>query len=132
MKLIDYIFYRLYTVYEKHGDSGRFSTCTLFMYVSQISLVFILRYIAFFWKNEHWYQYLIYWKTVVCLVAGTIVFNILFVYTRYRKKRIEKLRKQFRGNPWNKIIPAWCFYLSPFFFMIGGGIIWWLLEKYYG
>ena len=53
--------------------------------------------------------------------VGILCFIALFL--RYTRKRTAAILLKYKGNMWNKIIPAWMIYCSPLLvFLIGIGI----------
>lgn len=131
MNIIDYIVYRLYTVYQKHKDPGRFSTFVLLLYMNLIALVFLDFYIDILVRDEYFTANALSNSGRFYVFLSVIVINIFLFYLRYTKKRIEELKKRFKSSSWNKIIPIFLILMLPIFEIIAGIGIYYLLKKYY-
>ena len=131
MKLLDYIIYRLYTVYEKHKDPGRFSAFGFVLYTSLIVLVFLGFYVDILAQDKYFIDNAFSTNERLYILLGVVIFDIVFFYSRYTKKRIEQLKKQFKGSLWNKTIPNSLILMLPAFEIIAGIAIYYLLKKYY-
>ncbi len=131
MKVIDYIVYRLYVVYEKHKDPGRLSAFGLLMFMSLIGLIFSMLYIDILARDKHFTANAMSDGERLCIFLGVIAADIVLFFSRYTRKRMERLKAQFRGSPWNKTMPAWFYLLLPLFEIAAGMAIYYLLKKYY-
>lgn len=131
MKLIDYIVYRLYVVYEKHKDPGRLSAFGILLFMSLIGLIFLGLYIDIIMHDKYFMNNNFSYNERLYIFLSTIIINIILFYSRYTKKRIERLKQQFKGNLWNKTIPNFFILMLPVFEILIGVAIYYLLKKYY-
>ena len=131
MKVIDYIVYRLYVVYEKHKDPGRLSAFAILMFISLIGLIFLGLYIDILARDKYFTANTTSDSERFCIFLGVIVADIIFFFSRYTGKRIERMKAQFKGSPWNKMIPAWFYLMLPVFEIAAGMAIYYILKKYY-
>lgn len=131
MKLIDYIVYRLYTVYEKHKDPGRLSAFGILLFMSLIGLIFLELYITIISQDEYLIMNTISYSEHLYILLGVIFANIILFFSRYTKKRIEQLKLQFKGNTWNKTIPNYLILTLPIWEILLGIGIYFLLKKHY-
>ena len=107
--MIDYIFYRLYIMYKKHGDPPILSTCIFLSYIVGIAIV-----ILFFCIQK--------WADIHNLIAPLFIF-VTFCVMVYRKKKIEGLMKKYQGCVRNKLIANWMIWCIPIYEMILGVLI---------
>lgn len=131
MKLIDYIVYRLYVVYDKHKDPGRLSAFGILLYMNLIGLIFIGLYIDILVHDNYFTANTFSVDDRFYIFLGVIAVSLLLFYLRYTKKRIEQLKKQFKGSPWNKTIPNYLILMLPIWEILVGIGIYCLLKKHY-
>ena len=119
----DYLYYRLYVVYRKHNEAERLSACLLLGMNSMVLFFFF----CIFFNNiltDDWFSLKNFTLIQILSVfwGVGILFSVIF-FIRYTRKRTAALLLKYKGNIWNKIIPAWIIYLSPLWvFLIGIGI----------
>ena len=125
MKFFDYVFYRSYiaamkTKY-KHNAEPRSIALVAFiqssllfsvlMILSKFTGVYIHHYVD---KENYNFRY---------LIALPLVFALWYLNERhYRKKskdNYELLRRKFKNSIFNKMIPFWIIFLSPFILIFG-------------
>ena len=124
----DYLYYRLYVVYRKYNEPARFSACLLLGVNSMILFFF---FCIFFTKlnvlTDDWFLQkhftAIHPIQIIFIFVGVgILFSVIF-FIRYTRKRTAAILLKYKGNMWNKIIPAWMIYCSPLLiFLTGIGI----------
>lgn len=131
MKLIDYIVYRLYVVYEKHNDPGRLSAFGILLIMSLIGVIFLELYITIISQDKYLIMNNVSDREHLYILLGVVFANIILFFSRYTKKRIEQLKQQFKGNLWNKIIPSYLILMLPIWEILLGIGIHYLLKKYY-
>lgn len=131
MKLIDYIVYRLYIVYERHKDPGRLSAFGILLFMGLIGLIFLELYITIISQDEYFIMSNISNSKHLYIILGVIFANIILFFSRYTKKRIEQIKQQFKGNLWNKTIPNYLILMLPIWEILLGIGIYFLLKIYY-
>lgn len=131
MRLIDYIVYRLYVVYEKHKDPGRLSAFRILLFMNLIGLIFIELYIDILVRDNYFTANIFSKGDRYYIFLGVIAVSVFLFFLRYTKKRIEQLKKQFKGNLWNKTIPNYLILMLPIWEILVGIGIYCLLKKYY-
>lgn len=120
---MDYIFYRLYRVYEKHGDPPCLSSvCYLLCWLVEVLIIAFMAINE--WcdlQNKHaWFlegPYSLYFMLVpMCLL-------IMYCSIRYRKKKILELKKKYQGCVRNRLISNWMIFCFPIYIAIIGYLI---------
>lgn len=125
MKFFDYIFYRSYiaamkTKYKHNAEPRSIALVafiqssilfSLLMILSKITGIYIHHYVD---KENYNLRY---------LIALPLVFVLWYLNERnYRKKskdNYELLRRQFENSIFNKMVPFWIIFLSPFILIFG-------------
>lgn len=119
----DYLYYRLYVVYRKHNEAARLSACLL---LGMVSMIIFFFFSIFFNKvlTDDWFSLENFTPIQIQSIfvgAGMLCFIAFFL--RYTRKRTAAILLKYKGNMWNKIIPAWMIYCSPLLvFLVGIGI----------
>lgn len=121
--ITDYIFYRLYTMYKRHGDPPFLSTCIFFSYIIGIATIIIFFSIKK-WANFHNIR-IIFLEGIASLffMITPLLLILLFCVIVYRNKRIESFSKKYKGCIKNKIIADWMIWCIPIYEIILGVII---------
>jgi hypothetical protein len=122
MKIFDYAFYSLYTLYlrkEKKGSNYIYNT-TLAISILQLLMFFGIAIISDSLIDEHFsfHEFL-----GVSEKIGKVIFIfLLFVwnYLNYKsyKKRLPKILKKYRNHPRNKWFRAWMLYFVALGFIL--------------
>ena len=107
---MDYFFYRLYRMYDKHGDPP---LCSSICYLSFcLDVIFLIVYVylvntidRYIWFLEDFYPILF-----VLLIQLILV---LYWSFRYSDKKILELKKKYQGCLRNKLIADWMIFLVP-------------------
>ena len=103
MNIVDYYFYRVYTIYQKKKEFARITTCILFCELFLTALFFGLIFKTYYMTGsffiKHFQSYIIY----LMLLGVPIVFGIV-IYYYYSKNRIKELQKRYSKNKFNGII----------------------------
>lgn len=125
--MIDYLFFRLYTVYKKHNDPARFSSGVVFAVIGIIALFFfsiffntVLTDGFFSLKNFTSLQ-----GALIFIAFGVLI--LIGCYMRYTQNKIQEITKRFRHSSWNKIIPNWIIVSLPISELILGLFICYLI-----
>ena len=120
---MDYVFYRLYRMYEKHGDPPCLSAVIHLCYSLGISLAIAYFAIKEWYDLQHkeaWFLegiYGLYFMLVpLCLF-------ILYCSIRYRKRKVPALKKKYQGCTRNKLITDWMIFCIPVYIVIIGFLI---------
>ena len=121
--LFDYLYYRAYVIYRKHNEAARLSACLL-LGVNSIILFFFL---TIFFNNvlaDDWFSQKNFTPIQIkSIFVGVGILFFIISFIRYTGKRTAAILLKYKGNMWNRIIPAWVIYCSPLLvFLIGIGI----------
>lgn len=128
---LDYLYYRLYMSYRKHGDPPRFSACCVFIATFIITLLFF----SIFFNcvlTDSWFSRKNFTELQGALIFFilTTMFCIIPFCLRYTRKRTDAILLKYKVNPWNRIIPSWMIYGFPLLeVLIGLGIGLMILKK---
>ena len=105
MKVIDYIFYRIFYAYKKAKDDPTFNAIWIFssiltLYVCVPLLVFSDRFFNF--------------SKLVWLAIFLILYALaaIIIARRYNKKKITEIQIEYRFSKYNKWIRNWMIYLG--------------------
>lgn len=129
MKIIDYIFYRLYKVYQKHNDPPTFSAGIVFAAIGMITLIFFSIFFNTVLTNEYFsIENFTYLEGAVIFI-GFGVLIIIACYLRYTKKKMQEITKRFKHSPWNKMIPNWIIVSLPISELLVGVLICYFIFK---
>lgn len=126
MKFFDYIFYRSYiaamkTKFKQNAEP-RSLALVVFLQISILGAIIgtILKFKGFYDTVEitnsdsHKLKY---------LIALPLVFVLWYSNERYYRKKskdnYELLRRQFKNSIFNKMVPFWIIFLSPFILIFG-------------
>lgn len=126
MKFFDYIFYRSYiaaikTKFKQNAEP-RSLALVVFLQISILGAIIgiILKFKGFYDNVEitnsdsHKLKY---------LIALPLVFVLWYLNERYYRKKskddYELLRRQFKNSIFNKMVPFWIIFLSPFILIFG-------------
>jgi hypothetical protein len=122
MRLFDYAFYSLYTLYlEKEGkDSNPISSASsaVFALKSSLFIGIIFLFLHFKPKDFHLFEFLgldNYASKGVAIVIGILL--LYFNHTDY-KKRLPEILKKYKGHPRNKWFRAWMLYFVALGFVL--------------
>lgn len=119
----DYLYYRLYVVYRKHNEAARLSACLL---LGMVSMIIFFFFSIFFNKalTDDWFSLKNFTPIQIqSIFVGVGILCFIALFLRYTRKRTAAILLKYKGNMWNKIIPAWMIYCSPLLvFLIGIGI----------
>lgn len=119
----DYLYYRLYVVYRKHNEAARFSACLL---LGMVSMIIFFFFSIFFNKvlTDDWFSLENFTPIQIqSIFVGVGILCFIAFFLRYTRKRTAAILLKYKGNMWNKIIPAWMIYCSPLLvFLVGIGI----------
>lgn len=123
MKIVDYIYYRLYKMYKKHNEPARFSSSLMFGILGMISFFYISILFNKFLSN-HYFSLKNFSQihgVIWVLLIGIII--SIGIFFRYTPNRILELLKKFKGSIWNKIIPNWIIVIMPLIVFLLGLIL---------
>ena len=119
----DYLYYRLYVVYRKHNEAARLSACLL---LGMVSMIIFFFFSIFFNKalTDDWFSLKNFTPIQIqSIFVGVGILCFIALFLRYTRKRTAAILLKYKGNMWNKIIPAWMIYCSPLLvFLIGIGL----------
>ncbi|OUO62932.1 hypothetical protein B5F78_01885 [Bacteroides sp. An279] len=108
----DYLYYRLYVGYRRHNEPARISSC---LFLGMICII-LFGFLGLFFNKVLNYDWLLDNFTpiqVKGIFVGLGIFFPIAFFIRYNRKRTTAILLKYKGNIWNKIIPAWIIYLSP-------------------
>lgn len=119
----DYLYYRLYVVYRKHNEAARLSACLL---LGMVSMIIFFFFSIFFNKvlTDDWFSLENFTSIQIqSIFVGVGMLCFIAFFLRYTRKRTAAILLKYKGNMWNKILPAWMIYCSPLLvFLVGIGI----------
>lgn len=126
MKFFDYIFFRSYIALmntkHKNNAEPRSTALVVFLQISILGAIMMIafKFIGFYdnveiSRNEsHNLRY---------LITLPLVFVLWYLNERYYRKKskdnYELLRRQFKNSIFNKMVPFWIIFLSPFILIFG-------------
>ncbi|ADV44627.1 hypothetical protein [Bacteroides helcogenes] len=118
---LDYLYYRLYVAYLKHNDPARFSAFCVFAAIFMMALFFF----SIFFNcvlTDSWFSLKNFTEPQGVLIFFTLttVFCVIPFYLRYTRKRTAAILLKYKGNPWNRIIPAWVIVTFPIWGLLTG------------
>jgi hypothetical protein len=117
MTWFDYIFYRLYIVYNKKESTPLVSAVTAIL-ILQICIAFFIIMITDFSTNYIIRSYLQQFNKLnlkVGIVITCLLLDILNYF--YYKKRLKILLRKYNHHPWNKKFKVWMLYF------VGAGLL---------
>ena len=120
---MDYIFYRLYRMYEKHGDPPCLSAVIHLCYSLGISLIIAFFAIKEWYDMQHKYAWFLEGLYSLCFLLVPLCLLIIYCCVRYRKKKILELKKKYQGCTRNKLISNWMIFCIPIYIAIIGILI---------
>ena len=120
---MDYIFYRLYRMYEKHGDPPYLSAVIHLCYSLGISLIIAFFAIKEWYDMQHKYAWFLEGLYSLCFLLVPLCLLIIYCCVRYRKKKILELKKKYQGCTRNKLISNWMIFCIPIYIAIIGILI---------
>lgn len=120
---MDYIFYRLYRMYEKHGDPPYLSAVIHLCYSLGISLIIAFFAIKEWYDMQHKYAWFLEGLYSLCFLLVPLCLLIIYCCIRYRKKKILELKKKYQGCTRNKLISNWMIFCIPIYIAIIGILI---------
>ena len=120
---MDYIFYRLYRMYEKHGDPPCLSAVIHLCYSLGISLIIAFFAIKEWYDMQHKYAWFLEGLYSLCFLLVPLCLLIIYCCIRYRKKKILELKKKYQGCTRNKLISNWMIFCIPIYIAIIGILI---------
>lgn len=120
---MDYIFYRLYRMYEKHGDPPRLSAVIHLCYSLGISLIIAFFAIKEWYDMQHKYAWFLEGLYSLCFLLVPLCLLIIYCCIRYRKKKILEFKKKYQGCTRNKLISNWMIFCIPIYIAIIGILI---------
>ena len=123
MKIVDYIYYRLYKMYKKHNEPARFSSSLMFGMLGMISFFYISIFFNKF-LSDHYFSLKNFSQihgVIWVLLIGIII--SIGVFFRYTPNRMSELLEKFKGSIWNKIIPNWIIITMPLIVFLLGLIL---------
>jgi archaellum biogenesis protein FlaJ (TadC family) len=123
MKFFNYIFYRSYinlykTKYKDIAEARSIGFVLMYSIVFLFTIVMIANKIFNF--NDHHHP--IKRSSMVVYVLPIVWIVWYFVekyYRKFSKNNYEMLRAKFEKSKYNKIVPFWLIFISPFAMMIG-------------
>lgn len=125
MKIFDYIFFRSYisAMKTKYKHSAEPRSIALVSFI-QSSLLFSVLMILSKFTGVYIHHYIDKENyNLRYLIALPLVFVLWYLNERhYRKKskdNYDLLRRQFKNSIFNKMLPFWIFFLSPFILIFG-------------
>lgn len=115
---MDYIFYRIYTYYNKK-DYIPVMMGIYFLFVLELTILFFL--LAIFnlltnglFSNQHMRKDM-FWL----VFGGVLVFLFAFnVFRYFKRNKLESIIKQFENSPLNKKIKTWQIFIMPILVVI--------------
>lgn len=116
----DYLYYRLYVVYRKHNEAARLSACLL---LGMVSMIIFFFFSIFFNKvlTDDWFSLENFTPIQIqSIFVGVGILWFIAFFLRYTRKRTAAILLKYKGNMWNKIIPAWMIYCSPLLVFLAG------------
>ena len=123
MKIVDYIYYRLYKMYKKHNEPARFSSSLMFGILGMISFFYISILFNKFLSN-HYFSLKNFSQihgVIWVLLIGIII--SIGIFFRYTPNRTLELLKKFSSSIWNKIIHKWIILIMPLIVFLLGLIL---------
>lgn len=124
MILFDYIFFRSYTklVSTKHKQNAEPRSIAL-VTVLQGALIFSLILIIFKLFDFNINIQVIKGGSLKYLISLPLVFLIWYLNESYYKKKSKDgykiLRNKYKNSVWNRLIPFWLIFLTPFLLIFG-------------
>jgi hypothetical protein len=119
MKLIDYIFYRVFQYFEKKNPSMSKSNSVSFMALFEGSLIvpifMIFNGIFHFYSSPENPNLRMKYYIGIPLAIILIIGNTIYFKRKLTKTGIEKLRTRFESK--EKLIPIWIIFILPIIFV---------------
>jgi len=119
MKLIDYIFYRVFQYFDKKNPSMTKSNSVNFMVLFEASLIvpifMIFNGIFHFFSSPENPNLRMKYFIGIPLAVILIIGNTFYFKRKLTKTGIEKLRTKFYGK--ENLIPIWIIFIAPIIFV---------------
>ena len=99
--------------YRKHNEAARLSACLL---LGMVSMIIFFFFSIFFNKalTDDWFSLKNFTPIQIqSIFVGVGILCFIALFLRYTRKRTAAILLKYKGNMWNKIIPAWMIYCSP-------------------
>lgn len=128
MNIIDYLFYRLYLIFEKKKEFARLTACLVLGEMFLYAFFFTLIFTTFFLTGSYFIT--LGWSrgsVFVVVICGLVIQQII-TYKYYNKKRIRKLLLLYKGHRLNKLISDNCVLLCIKAELVSGLLLWFLID----
>ena len=123
MQIKDYIFYRMYLAYEKHGEDGKFTTVLLFTMIEYfLAFTFTVFLMALVRPESRT-------TGLITIAIPMIIIFILNCKRYYRKGKLEELKSKFKYSKYNYRIKNWMLYILIPFSPFPGFFILYIISK---
>lgn len=100
--MIDYYFYRVYMVFLKRKEFGRYTACIYFCELFLTALFFALIFTTHYLTGEFFLNLQSYWIYLIFL-GVPVLFGIV-LYRYYSKERIKKLEARYKDSRYNELL----------------------------
>jgi len=103
--MIDYVYYRMYSVYEKANDTPGFTTPLLFSAILSFYIIIPVLILG----NHYFHNSIV---ALFLIYIAIVIFWMIIISRRYNKKKIAEIFLKYRFYRCNKWIKNWMLYLG--------------------
>lgn len=128
MSINNYLFYRLYLIFEKKKEFARLTACLVLGEMFLYAFFFTLIFVTFFLTGSYFLT--LGWSrgSSFGIVISGLILQQIITYRYYNKERIKKLQLLYKGHRLNKLISDRCILFCIKAELVFGLLLWFFID----